>query len=28
MTQLIHSARNDGPALIFCALLIACTFLF
>ena len=28
MTQLIQTARNDGPAFLFCGLLVACTFLF
>jgi len=28
MTQIIHIARCDGPAFLFCALLIVCTFIF
>jgi len=28
MTQLIQTARHDGPALLFCGFLVVCTFLF
>jgi len=28
MTQIIQTARHDGPAILFCALVVASTFLF
>jgi len=27
MSELVHTARNDAPALLFCAFAVVCTFL-